>query len=48
MVALDPRFAKYKVGNTTIQRLYTGALWAEGPAWNGAGRFLVFSDIPND
>jgi gluconolactonase len=48
VVALDPRFAKYKIGNTTIQRLYTGALWAEGPAWNGAGRFLVLSDIPND
>jgi gluconolactonase len=48
VVVLDPRFAKYKVGNTTIQRLYTGALWAEGPAWNGAGRFLVISDIPHD
>jgi gluconolactonase len=48
VLALDPRFAKYKIGNTTIQRLYTGTLWAEGPAWNGAGRFLVFSDIPND
>jgi len=23
-------------------------LWAEGPAWNGGGRYLVFSDIPND
>ncbi len=23
-------------------------LWAEGPAWNGSGRYLVWSDIPND
>jgi gluconolactonase len=48
VVVLDPRFAKYKIGNTTIQRLHTGMLWAEGPAWNGAGRFLALSDIPND
>src|SRR6185369_9423691 len=48
IMVLDPKFAKYKVNNTTIHRLYTGALWAEGPAWNGAGRYLVMSDIPND
>jgi gluconolactonase len=29
-------------------RLYTGTLWAEGPAWNGASRYLLWSDIPND
>jgi len=23
-------------------------LWAEGPAWNGVGRYLLWSDIPND
>ena len=48
VVVLDPRFAKYKIGNTPIKRLYTGALWAEGPAWNGVGRYMVFSDIPNN
>jgi gluconolactonase len=47
VVDLDPRF-KYKLGNTPILRLYTGTLWAEGCAWNGAGRYLVWSDIPND
>ena len=45
---LDKRFAKYKIGNTPIQRLHTGMLWAEGPAWNGVGRYLVWSDIPNN
>ena len=45
---LDPRFARYKIGNTPIQRLHTGMLWAEGPAWNAVGRYLVWSDIPND
>src|SRR5262249_21680030 len=48
IVTLDKRFAKYKIGNTPIQRLYTGLVWAEGPAWNGQGRFLVWSDIPNN
>ena len=45
---LDKRFAKYKINNTAIHRLRTGMMWAEGPAWNGAGRFMVWSDIPNN
>src|SRR5947207_837183 len=48
IIALDKRFNKYKLGNTPIQRLYTGCLWAEGPAWSAVGRFLLWSDIPND
>src|SRR5262245_40172397 len=48
IVVIDKRFAKYKIGNTPIQRLHTGMLWAEGPAWCGGGRYLVWSDIPND
>ncbi len=48
IIALDKRFQKYLIGNTPIQRLWTGALWAEGPAWCGAGRFLLWSDIPNN
>jgi len=48
ILVLDERFAKYKVGNTPIQKLWTGALWAEGCAWNGVGRYLLWSDIPNN
>lgn len=50
IVVLDDRFAKYKIGNTPIQRLYhnPNMLWAEGTAWNGVGKYLVWSDIPND
>jgi len=48
IVVLDKRFARYKLGNTPILRLYTGMLWAEGPAWNGVGRYLLWSDIPNN
>ena len=45
---VDPSFAKYKVGNAAVERLYTGARWAEGPVWFGDGRYLLFSDIPNN
>ena len=48
VVALDPRFRRYIVASSPIKRLYTGALWSEGPAWNGVGRYLVWSDIPNN
>src|SRR5258708_17661151 len=48
VIVLDPRFGKYKVGSAPIQRLYTGTLWAEGPAWSGTGGYLMWSDIPND
>jgi gluconolactonase len=48
IVALDERFRRYIVGNTVIRRLHFGTLWAEGPAWNGVGRYLVWSDIPNN
>ena len=43
----DKRFGA-RLGNTPIQRLYKGTLWAEGPAWNGVGRYLLWSDIPNN
>ncbi|MBL8228687.1 MAG: SMP-30/gluconolactonase/LRE family protein [Bryobacterales bacterium] len=48
VVPLDKRFDKIKIGNSPILRLHTGCLWAEGPAWNGVGKYLVWSDIPNN
>jgi gluconolactonase len=48
IVVHDKNRFKYKLGNTTIQRIYTGTYWAEGPAWNGVGRYLLWSDIPRD
>jgi len=48
VVVLDPRFQRYKLGNAAIQRLHTGTAWAEGPAWSAVGRYLLWSDIPND
>src|SRR5580693_3126927 len=46
VVVIAPKRFKAKVGNTAIKRLYTGCLWAEGPAWNAQGQYLVWSDIP--
>lgn len=46
--AHDPRFAAYRLGAAAVERLWTGARWAEGPVWFGDGRYLLFSDIPND
>src|SRR6195952_1831488 len=48
IVVIDDKRFKAKVGNTTIKRLFTGCLWAEGPAWNTVGQYLVWSDIPNN
>src|SRR5712691_2913550 len=44
IVIVDPLFMDYVQGNTPIQRLWTGSLWAEGPAWNAQGRYIVWSD----
>lgn len=44
----DPRFARLALGNVHLERLYTGCRWSEGPAYFAAGRYLVWSDIPND
>jgi gluconolactonase len=46
--ALDPSFARYTLFSAAIERLWTGARWCEGPVWFGDGRFLLWSDIPND
>jgi len=48
LIALDRSFQRYILFNTPIRRHHTGTLWAEGPAWNGVGRYLVWSDIPNN
>ena len=50
VVVLDQRFGKYKLGSSRIRRLYHSKdmVWSEGPAWNAIGKYLVWSDIPND
>ena len=48
VLSIEPMFAAYVQPNNAIKRLWTGALWTEGPAWSSQGRYLVFSDIPNN
>ncbi len=54
ILVIDPAFGDLTQGNTTIARLWHGdvngkpILWAEGPCWNAQGKFLLFSDIPNN
>ena len=45
---LDPSFAKYRLVLASVERIATGMRWSEGPAWFGGGRYLVWSDIPNN
>jgi gluconolactonase len=45
---IDPRFRQYVLGTAGVERLYTGARWSEGPVWFGDGRYLLWSDIPNN
>ncbi|MDF2813532.1 MAG: SMP-30/gluconolactonase/LRE family protein [Microvirga sp.] len=46
--ALDPRFSTFIIPVCQLERLYSGTRWAEGPVYFADGRFLVFSDIPNN
>jgi gluconolactonase len=45
---LDPSFLKYRIYAASVEQLATGFRWAEGPVWFGDGRYLLFSDIPNN
>jgi len=46
-VTLDERFAGTG-GDRRMTRLFDQGRWLEGPAYHAAGRFVLFSDIPND
>jgi len=47
-VVHDPRFSRLVIGHAHLEKLASGCRWAEGPAYFPAGRYLVWSDIPND
>jgi gluconolactonase len=48
IIALDPKFEAYWLKLSAIERIATGCRWAEGPVWFGDGRYLLWSDIPNN
>ena len=45
---LDPRFRRYVLPNALLEKLYSGARWAEGPVYFADHQCLIFSDIPNN
>lgn len=48
VVVLDPAFNKYRLALASVEQLYTGCRWSEGPVWFGDARCLLWSDIPNN
>lgn len=47
-IAHDPRFSGLVIGHANLEKLASGCRWAEGPAYFAAGRYLIWSDIPNN
>jgi gluconolactonase len=45
---LDPSFNALRLPLASVERLYTGCRWSEGPVYFGDGRYVLWSDIPND
>ena len=45
---IDPSFGKYRIAQTTVERIAAGCRWTEGPVYFGDGRYLLWSDIPNN
>lgn len=45
---LDPRFERYRLAHASVERLWTGCRWAEGPVWFGDARALYWTDLPNE
>jgi gluconolactonase len=45
---LDPKFERLHIFSAGVERLATGMRWSEGPVWFGDGRYLLWSDIPNN
>jgi gluconolactonase len=44
----DPAFGKLCLMNSHMEKLWEGGRWVEGPVYFGDGRYVLFSDIPND
>ena len=48
VTALDDRFKKYMLALASVERLYTGTRWSEGPVWFGDARCVIWSDVPGN
>ncbi len=45
---IDPSFARYRLALAKVEKIASGMRWCEGPVWFGDGRYLLWSDIPNN
>src|SRR5258706_13597380 len=45
---VDPSFGRYRIAQSKVERIASGCRWNEGPVWFGDGRYLLWSDIPNN
>src|SRR5206468_9520617 len=45
---VDPSFNRYRLGLAKVERIASNCRWNEGPVWFGDGRYLLWSDIPNN
>ena len=45
---LDPSFLPYRLFHASVEKLAGGCRWSEGPVWFGDGRYLLWSDLPNN
>ena len=45
---LHENFLPLRLFSSSVEQLASGMRWAEGPVWFGDGRFLLWSDIPNN
>ena len=48
ITALDPKFKKYHLPLSSVEKLYTGTRWGEGPVYFGDARCLIWSDVPGN
>ena len=48
ITALDPRFKKYHMPLTNVERLWSGTRWGEGPVYFGDARCVIWSDVPGN
>jgi gluconolactonase len=45
---IDSEFEAFCLPLAAVERIATGFRWCEGPVWFGDGRYLLWSDIPNN
>lgn len=47
-VVLDDRFRDLLLPDAWVERVFTGAIWSEGPVYFRDGDYVLWSDIPNN